>query len=212
MFDILQLNDMLVPELRDLAENLGLSGYKRLNKQELIHKILDHQAVVESSGDGSQPKEKKTESQPENDLDDEREDDDEGAPDDEQDTSNERGDRDRSLRRRRSRVSRDEGGDNGNDRSSRMEREDSAARRRRRRPSDDESDAPPRRSAEGGGDDGGESRRSRSRDEEPSEKFDIELDGIIEGEGILEMMPDGYGFLRSADYNYLTSPDDIYVS
>ena len=42
--------------------------------------------------------------------------------------------------------------------------------------------------------------------------FDIELDGIIEGEGILEMMPDGYGFLRSADYNYLTSPDDIYVS
>lgn len=52
-------------------------------------------------------------------------------------------------------------------------------------------------------------------DESPvdeSEKFDIELDGIIEGEGILEMMPDGYGFLRSADYNYLTSPDDIYVS
>ncbi|RME94557.1 MAG: transcription termination factor Rho [Bacteroidetes bacterium] len=42
--------------------------------------------------------------------------------------------------------------------------------------------------------------------------FDIELDGVIEGEGILEMMPDGYGFLRSADYNYLTSPDDIYVS
>ena len=35
---------------------------------------------------------------------------------------------------------------------------------------------------------------------------------MIEGEGILEMMPDGYGFLRSADYNYLTSPDDIYVS
>ena len=44
------------------------------------------------------------------------------------------------------------------------------------------------------------------------EKFDIELDGIIEGEGVLEMMPDGYGFLRSSDYNYLTSPDDIYVS
>ena len=40
----------------------------------------------------------------------------------------------------------------------------------------------------------------------------MELDGVIEGEGILEMMPDGYGFLRSSDYNYLTSPDDIYVS
>ena len=35
---------------------------------------------------------------------------------------------------------------------------------------------------------------------------------MIEGEGVLEMMPDGYGFLRSSDYNYLTSPDDIYVS
>ena len=35
---------------------------------------------------------------------------------------------------------------------------------------------------------------------------------MIIGEGILEMMPDGYGFLRSADYNYLSSPDDIYVS
>lgn len=44
------------------------------------------------------------------------------------------------------------------------------------------------------------------------ERFDVELDGIIEGLGTLEMMPDGYGFLRSPDYNYQTSPDDIYVS
>ncbi len=41
---------------------------------------------------------------------------------------------------------------------------------------------------------------------------DYEFDGIIESEGVLEMMPDGYGFLRSSDYNYLSSPDDIYVS
>ncbi len=42
--------------------------------------------------------------------------------------------------------------------------------------------------------------------------FNVEFDGIIPGEGVLEMMPDGYGFLRSSDYNYLSSPDDIYVS
>jgi len=42
--------------------------------------------------------------------------------------------------------------------------------------------------------------------------FNIEFDGIVLGEGVLEMMPDGYGFLRSSDYNYLSSPDDIYVS
>ncbi len=41
---------------------------------------------------------------------------------------------------------------------------------------------------------------------------DYEFDGIIETEGVLEMMPDGYGFLRSSDYNYLASPDDIYLS
>jgi len=40
----------------------------------------------------------------------------------------------------------------------------------------------------------------------------FDFDGILEGTGTLELMPDGYGFLRSADYNYLTSPDDIYVS
>lgn len=41
---------------------------------------------------------------------------------------------------------------------------------------------------------------------------DYEFDGIVETEGVLEMMPDGYGFLRSSDYNYLASPDDIYLS
>lgn len=47
-------------------------------------------------------------------------------------------------------------------------------------------------------------------DEEVITKDDFA--GEIEGEGVLEIMPDGYGFLRSADYNYLNSPDDIYVS
>ncbi len=41
---------------------------------------------------------------------------------------------------------------------------------------------------------------------------EYKLDGLVSSSGILEMMPDGYGFLRSPDYNYLTSPDDVYVS
>jgi len=48
----------------------------------------------------------------------------------------------------------------------------------------------------------------RNRYKEP----DFEFDGIIESEGVLDIMQEGYGFLRSSDYNYLTSPDDIYVS
>jgi len=43
-------------------------------------------------------------------------------------------------------------------------------------------------------------------------KFNLEFDGQVDSEGVLEMMPDGYGFLRSSDYNYLSSPDDVYVS
>ncbi|MBK7230900.1 MAG: transcription termination factor Rho [Saprospiraceae bacterium] len=42
--------------------------------------------------------------------------------------------------------------------------------------------------------------------------FIVELEGVVEGQGVLEMMQEGYGFLRSSDYNYLSSPDDVYVS
>ncbi len=50
-------------------------------------------------------------------------------------------------------------------------------------------------------------RLNKKRDE-----FPFEYEGFINSEGVLEIMPDGYGFLRSSDYNYLNSPDDIYVS
>ena len=66
--------------------------------------------------------------------------------------------------------------------------------------------------------------KSDSKKENPREKShnkdnrnrykqpDFEFDGIIESEGVLDIMQEGYGFLRSSDYNYLSSPDDIYVS
>jgi transcription termination factor Rho len=48
------------------------------------------------------------------------------------------------------------------------------------------------------------------KSQEPA--INLDFDNVIVNEGVLEIMPDGYGFLRSSDYNYLTSPDDIYVS
>ena len=51
-------------------------------------------------------------------------------------------------------------------------------------------------------------RDNRNRYREP----DFEFEGIIDTEGVLDMMPEGYGFLRSSDFNYLSSPDDVYVS
>lgn len=54
--------------------------------------------------------------------------------------------------------------------------------------------------------------RDDQKHQQKPEKVFYNFDGIAVGEGVLEMMPDGYGFLRSADYNYLSSPDDVYVS
>lgn len=54
-------------------------------------------------------------------------------------------------------------------------------------------------------------RRGNDRNgERPADRFDF--DGVVAATGVLEIMPDGYGFLRSSDYNYLSSPDDVYVS
>lgn len=55
------------------------------------------------------------------------------------------------------------------------------------------------------------SKSYKNKKQNPSDS-DYEFEGIIETEGVLDMMPDGYGFLRSSDYNYLASPDDIYLS
>ena len=53
--------------------------------------------------------------------------------------------------------------------------------------------------------------QNQSKQQRPQEPV-IEFEGVVEATGVLEIMPDGYGFLRSSDYNYLNSPDDIYVS
>ena len=181
MYDILQLNDMLVPELRELAERIGLKSYKRLNKQELIYKILDHQAVNENTEEEPTPEVEKeapevtsktAEPEPK-----------------EEEFTEEPPEEPEQLPERPERTER-------------SERPERRGRGRSSRGGDDDRDYRDR-----------DRDRDREREREPKKpKFDIELDGIIEGEGILEMMPDGYGFLRSSDYNYLTSPDDIYVS
>lgn len=55
-------------------------------------------------------------------------------------------------------------------------------------------------------------RNNRQEKKEQTQEAPYDFEGILTGNGVLEIMPDGYGFLRSSDYNYLSSPDDIYVS
>ncbi len=54
--------------------------------------------------------------------------------------------------------------------------------------------------------------QNQQQQQQQQSNFNLEFEGVVASEGVLEMMPDGYGFLRSSDYNYLSSPDDIYVS
>ncbi|MBT4882247.1 MAG: transcription termination factor Rho [Flavobacteriales bacterium] len=56
------------------------------------------------------------------------------------------------------------------------------------------------------------SNKNQSNSNTPPSKYDYNFDGIINTEGVIEIMPDGYGFMRSSDYHYLSSPDDVYVS
>ncbi len=220
MYDILQLNDMLVPELLDIAEQLKIQNAKKLDKQDLIYKILDKQAVTASAGKNSHP------------------------------TTDEKGRRKRIVKTSTANSTEEaivESGDQPPPERKRVESkrpdmkkvgEKSQPKRGRKKdaeaaptlplkeeshelPEEEEQEESetPAVEAEAGMPDATESSTAAGSQESPkqyphrrSEVFNIEFDGVILAEGVLEMMPDGYGFLRSSDYNYLSSPDDVYVS
>ncbi|HKK76447.1 MAG TPA: transcription termination factor Rho [Saprospiraceae bacterium] len=217
MYDILQLNDMLVPELRELAESLGLKGYKRLNKKDLIYKILDEQAIAGEKKDAPaknaskdkpaddkksapKPKPKKEPAAKKENAGDNKKEDNSDSSDEEEG---------KKVRRRpRRRLDKEvleakKGSDDDNQSAKPEEKEAPKEEKRKEEKSNKNNNNAADKPSRG---------RPQKQEAPKKPKFDIELDGIIEGEGILEMMPDGYGFLRSSDYNYLTSPDDIYVS
>ncbi len=221
MLDILQLNDMLVPELKDLAEELGVDGYKKLNKQELIYKILDHQALNKNSENDNNPP-----SSPSPDLTSKKKMSRKNQK--QEDDASDSKERKRRPRKRMTQAEIDAAEANnpmGAEETSEEMPEEAAEEEaapvappapepvaEEKAP---EPEPEPRRERDRNNNNNNNNHRDDRDHRAPREdgkKFNVELDGIIEGEGILEMMPDGYGFLRSSDYNYLTSPDDIYVS
>ena len=201
-YDILQLNEMLVPELKDLADELGLKDYKKLNKKDLIYKILDEQAVKTEADTNSSSKSKQMAKKNE--------------------SEEESG---KSKKRPRKKISAAEAerrekfvpeeedeeiDDEELEDENIEEEEEEEVVEIEEEEEEEEAPAPVPVRERSVSRSNGRSQNNKSQD--GKDGFNIELDGIIEGEGILEMMPDGYGFLRSSDYNYLTSPDDIYVS
>ena len=214
MYDILQLNDMLVPELLDIAEQLKIPNAKKLSKQDLVYKILDGQAVKASEkkagSDGEEKHKRKRIIKTSTGL------------------STEEA------------IVAEPDNDNSMAKSSRIggtkpaiKKDEKPVPKRGRKKDEVNVDMPPaevnipeEEEEEISVSDSQVAATSNEAEQQAQQEsitqkfypprrdqvFNIEFDGVILSEGVLEMMPDGYGFLRSSDYNYLSSPDDVYVS
>ncbi len=206
MYDILQLNDMLVPELLDIAEQLNIPNAKKMNKQDLVYKILDSQAIAGSKGATN---------------------------------ADDKGKRKRIIKTSTAHsseeaevVSSSSDGREGEEKPVgkkplHAKKDDKGAGKGRRKKTEEKDTPEPgtdpvetaavedvSESEEAAEQPATESPAAQNKiyPQRREQQFNIEFDGVILSEGVLEMMPDGYGFLRSSDYNYLSSPDDVYVS
>ena len=214
MYDILQLNDMLVPELLDIADQLKIPNAKKLAKQELVYKILDSQAIAGAKGakpseDGKRKRIIKTSTST-------------GS----EEAVVESGDEKTIIKKPNMPIKKDDKTPIKRARKKPDEKEVVPATAAvETQPTEEQPDAAKtdesqlvaamlnegnQQSAENPSGAGQNKFYPPRRDQ--NQNFNVEFDGVILGEGVLEMMPDGYGFLRSSDYNYLSSPDDVYVS
>ncbi|WP_439881507.1 transcription termination factor Rho [Pontibacter sp. MBLB2868] len=249
MYNIEELKDRLLSELKEIAEDLGVKNFKKLSKQDLVYKILDQQAITppEKIAKKYKPSPRSNETSTEE------------APENTTVAVEEmaaeapapapaRAERAERVERRpaREQVARKEGDsqtmvqtpapvkDHGPQNQQRERRRDNRNEGREQRDENrsDRNDNRNERSSDNRNDNrenrferndsrneqrGDQSNRSdnnprRNNQQQVSSSNFKEFDGIIINEGVLELMQDGYGFLRSTHYNYLASPDDIYVS
>jgi len=207
MYDILQLNEMLVPELREIAEKLEIKSYKKLTKQNLIYEILERQAITGGIAAKSKPGSAEAEAEKPRKRRKRK-----VVPDDEKPVEKKKKPKEKEKEPEvvaavvEEKVERKKYGSDKPEKTEKSEKFDKPEKfekPEKYEKRDRKSDKDRKRDYRD---------RDKSEDGDGKVVFNIDFDGVIEGDGVLEMMPDGYGFLRSADYNYLTSPDDIYVS
>jgi transcription termination factor Rho len=210
MYDILQLNDMLVPELLDVAEQLNIENPKKLDKQQLIYKILDKQAVTTNAGTAaSGPKRKRiikasTANSTEEAVVEEP------IVQEKKPAKKITPKKEVAVKKARKKSEDD---DNEQQPQAELPLETEASISEAQAPADDSiNNIETPQAGEKTLQLGGAAGAAKFYPQRREQVFNIEFDGVINAEGVLEMMPDGYGFLRSSDYNYLSSPDDVYVS
>ena len=196
MYNIIQLNDKDLSELQSIAKELGITKTESLKKEELVYKILDEQAIVGATKKVAAAKvnEDRKENQP----------------------------------KKRSRISVKKEGDKvytatkneapvptvtpASKFQPRQPREQNPRYNNpNQRNNNNYNNQRPTNNNNTEGLESPQQPQQSAPERKPVEK-PYEFEGILTGTGVLEIMPDGYGFLRSSDYNYLSSPDDIYVS
>ncbi|HCK05455.1 MAG TPA: transcription termination factor Rho [Flavobacteriaceae bacterium] len=250
MLEISELKEKKLPDLQDLAKELGVPKYRTLKKLDLVYQILDYQAAnptavqklipaaVEESGQ-NKPDDSTNEKAPENGQrrqnnrpDQERKPRHQKAPQ-ERNKPNGAAKEDKEVEKpKHARQQQGQGQGQGqgqrqnqnqnpnqnpnpqNDQNQKSGNEQDSGNGVSKDNNHNKNNNNPRQGNHNKNkrpdhqDKNNGNRDTRNRYREP----DYEFDGIIESEGVLDIMQDGYGFLRSSDYHYLSSPDDIYVS
>ena len=190
MFEISELKEKTLADLQVIAKTIGLSKVSQLKKLDLIYQILDTQASatnLEKAADNTADKPKRKRISKTN-----------GENPPAKNTTNQNGSAQKNKNNRPSNTNKNQ--QNGADT---PKKENTT-----QKPGPQNSNSKNQKSKDSNQKSSGKNPKNGNKYRDP----DFEFDGIIESEGVLEMMSDGYGFLRSSDYNYLSSPDDIYVS
>ena len=186
MYSILDLNKKLVADLREIATVINVNGVEKLKKAELIEAILDEQKNNNQNGSSDKSSD--------------------GEP---------------KKKRKRVRISKESNDENKINSNHDLQHQKSTPEE----PVDSTEEEKHIKQEKNDSLDRKENSERREQKFERKDKHNVKdnndrkpseplynFDGIVDSEGVLEVMPDGYGFLRSSDFNYLTSPDDIYVS
>jgi transcription termination factor Rho len=179
MYEIATLKSKKLPELQEMAKNLGVKRITGLKKMELIYQIIDTVAAAPGDdGKAEPPKKEKTEPstiiQGKDKLV-------KKSNENSKDIGEVKNDQPKSDKKEHHQQQHKQNHHNGKHNSTKRKKDHHEVNH---------------------------NRDNRNRYREP----DFEFEGIINTEGVLEMMQEGYGFLRSSDFNYLSSPDDVYVS
>lgn len=206
MYNSAELNGLLLADLKEIAKGMKISSYRSLNKKDLIHEILQQQSVLPAN---DTPKVKTKDTPPPEDKKESN-----GSKEESGDSTPEKKENkeERENKEEPKREERSNRNDRNNDRNKRNRKRREGDRNRRnnngqnRNQNQNQNQNQNRR---GNKDEQQRNYGGGQREETPS-KYDF--DGIISNHGVLEVIPEGYGFLRSPEYNYLPSPDDIYVS